>query len=561
LIKLAVERFFTWIDQMDRSGFFIDHSAGMAPIRFFETCVNHTKGSKAGQPFVLAPFQQFTLYNVFGWKDAKTKTRRINTVYDKRAKKNGKTAEMAGLALFAMSFDKEYEAEIYVGATKEDQAKLCTTAAKNMIESAMANPALKALGFETRQKDILFGPTNSFMRPLGGDSKTQDGINAHLAIIDEYHAHASDDVKENLESSMVQRAQPLTWHITTAGFNVSGVCKQYETVCIDVLEGRKIDDHLWIMIHNLDQGDKWDDPATWIKANPLLGQGLKLKALKKEFQKAENQPSKIPNFKTKHLNLWVDAPQIWIPNEVYKKCEIDQIPPGVFQEYGSVGAVDLATTTDITAMVFMSYPDPEGLHYMKPYFFCPRETIERRTKSDRVPYRYWMDKKYLIATEGNTTDFDIVESFATKHYFELNADAFEMDQWNAAQMAQRLMERDVNVSFFSQAIGVISKPTKDFERLIMNGQIRFEYNPIMEWMLSGCIIYKDANENIKVHKGKSNQGVKRVDGVVAAIMCLGGIYSVEESNESRYNDMEIEVDQPQGPPEPEPNYDSKYNHL
>jgi phage terminase large subunit-like protein len=43
------------------------------------------------------------------------------------------------------------------------------------------------------------------MRALGGDSKTQDGINCHVGIIDEYHA--DDTVKENLESSTVQRTQ------------------------------------------------------------------------------------------------------------------------------------------------------------------------------------------------------------------------------------------------------------------------------------------------------------------------------------------------------------------
>ena len=48
------------------------------------------------------------------------------------------------------------------------------------------------------------------MKPLGGDSKTQDGINSHKTIIDEYHAHKDDSVKENLESSSASRKQPIT---------------------------------------------------------------------------------------------------------------------------------------------------------------------------------------------------------------------------------------------------------------------------------------------------------------------------------------------------------------
>lgn len=94
-IKQAVERFYQWIETAEQDGFYLDHNKGMQVIHFFPTFLNHTKGKMAGKPFHLAPFQQFTLYNVFGWIKKSTGFRRINTVYDKRAKKNGKTAEMA----------------------------------------------------------------------------------------------------------------------------------------------------------------------------------------------------------------------------------------------------------------------------------------------------------------------------------------------------------------------------------------------------------------------------------------------------------------------------------
>jgi len=111
-IKQAVERFYIWIETAEKDGYHLDHNKGMQIVNFFPTFLNHTKGKMAGKPFILAPFQQFTLYNVFGWIKKSNGFRRINTVYDKRAKKNGKTAEMAGVGLFGMSFDLEMEAEI-----------------------------------------------------------------------------------------------------------------------------------------------------------------------------------------------------------------------------------------------------------------------------------------------------------------------------------------------------------------------------------------------------------------------------------------------------------------
>jgi phage terminase large subunit-like protein len=538
-VRQACKRFFSWIENADKQGYRLDHKKGMAIINFFPLLLNHTKGKLAGRPFELAPFQQFTMYNVFGWLD-QNGNRRINTVYDKRAKKNGKSAEMAGLALYMMSFEMENEAEIYVGATKEDQAKICWSAAKNFIDSPLANPSLKSLGFVCKQKEIVNTETGSSLKPLGGDSKTQDGINSHLSIIDEYHAHATDGVKENLESSSVQRRQPITWHITTAGTNIASVCKAYEDTCIEVLDGIKEDDHLWIMIHDLDEGDDWEDESNWYKANPLLGQGLDIASLRKEFTKAVNQPSKAPNFKTKHLNMWVDAPTIWIPQEIWDKNKVDHIPIEKFKEFGSFAAVDLSTTTDITAEIHLSEPDENGDRYILPFFFCPKATIEQRSKEDRVPYRAWMDAELLTATDGNTVDYSVVEKSICKNYYELGTLCVEFDKWNASQLMNNLMEKGLEVSEFSQSIANISYPTKQFEKLVYDGKLKHDGNIILKWMLSGCVIYEDANENKKVHKGKSHAGNKRVDGIVAAIMALGGSLTVEEQQESKYNDMDVD---------------------
>jgi phage terminase large subunit-like protein len=537
-IKLAVDRFYNWLDEASPETFYLDHDDAMRYIKFFPQLLRHTKGKMAGQKFELAPFQQFTLYNVFGWKD-KNGLRRINTVYDQRAKKNGKSAEMAGVSLEVMSIDGESEAEVYVGATKEDQAKICWRQAKQFIDSPLANPLLKELGFYTKQREIIFKPTQSVLMPLGGDSKTQDGINSHLAIIDEYHAHPTDAVKENLESSSVQRQQPITYHITTAGTNIASVCKQYADVCKDILQGIKKDNHTFIMIHELDEGDDWEAEQNWVKANPLLHQGLSIDNLRKEYIKAKNQPSKAPNFKTKHLNMWVDAPQIWIPNEIWMNNKTDQNYLKKFEELGSVSGADLSTTTDLTADAYLTYPGKDGKRYLKVYCYCPLDTIEKRSKEDRVPYRQWMDEGWLIATPGNTVDYNIFRDNKIKNQSVFNVKNNEFDKWNATTLQNELTEAGVPVSNFSQAISTISFPTKEFERLVYEGNIIHDGNPIVQWALASCVIYRDPNENIKVTKKLSHANGRRVDPIIAAIMALGGTMSEEpEDSESQYNNQD-----------------------
>ncbi|MCO6149076.1 terminase large subunit [Flavobacterium sp. NRK1] len=552
LIKLAVQRFFRWIDEAPESGFYLDHAAGMSIIDFFPLCLNHTKGKMAGKAFHLAPFQQFTMYNVFAWKkqmgavpDPDTDLRRIRTIYDKRAKKNGKSAEMAGLGLYMLSVEMEMEAEVYVGATKEDQARICWNQAKQFVESPVANRALKKMGFYSQQRIIGFHPTGSVMKPLGGDSQTQDGINAHLSIIDEYHAHKDDSVKENLESSAVQRTQPLIWHITTAGTNIQSACKRYEDSVVEVLEGRAEMDHIFIMIHDIDEEDDWEDENVWIKANPLLDQGLNIDRIREEYEKAKLQPSKIPNFKTKHLNMWVDAPTVWIMSDTWMRQSYrhnkdrkmtDAQVLEKFQKYGCYGGLDLSSTTDITAYALVSEPDDDGDRYVKVFFFCPKIGIDKRSKVDRVPYRFWADKGYIVATEGEVVDYNIVYDYIQVNHTLHKTIRIEIDEWNAANITTNLMDSGINVSYFSQSITKLSKPTKQFEKLVYEGKLWHDGNPVLAWMLAGCQIISDANENIKVHKGKSNTNGRRIDGIPAIINALGGSLSEpEDTNESIYN--------------------------
>lgn len=540
-VKQAVERFFAWIETAEQDGFYLDHNKGMQIVSFFLTFLNHTKGKLAGKPFVLEPFQAFTMYNVFGWLDKEGK-RRISTVYDKRAKKNGKSAEMAGLSLFCMSFDMEMEAECYVGATKEDQAKICWKQAAQFIQSPVANRNLQKMGFYVQQKKIGFTRTGSSMSPLGGDSSTQDGINAHLSIIDEYHAHKDDSVKENLESSSVQRKQPLLWHITTAGSNKGSVCKNYEDSVIEVLNGDKKDDHLWIMIHDLDEGDDWEDQNVWIKANPLLGNGLDIAQMVREFIKAKNQPSKIPNFKTKHLNMWVDGLSAWIPAEIWKKNEVDysKLDESVIekaQKYGSYAGLDLSSIADITAEIVLTEPDENGDQYVIPFLFCPEENIDRRSKNDGVPYRYWVDAGFMIATPGNRVDYNYLKRHIREVFETYNVKRFEADPWNASSLLSEMVEMEIPVAELAQIMSRLNHPTKMLEKLIYDGKIKHDGNPAMYWMLAACVTIEDSKGNIMISKKESHKNKKRIDGWAGLVNALAGSLSPDEedTNESYYN--------------------------
>jgi len=532
-LQMCVDRYFDWLASADDDGYYFDTDSAERVIKFFPAFLNHTKGKLAGQPFHLAPFQQFTLYNLFGWKSKATGLRRIRTVYDKRAKKNGKTAEMAGLALYVMALDGEMSAEVYVGATKMDQAKLCWDQAKSFIEHPVSNQTLKKVGFVCQQNKIQFPETGAIMKPLEKSAETQDGINSHLAIIDEYHAHKDDGVKENLESSSVNRTQPITYHITTAGSMIGSVCFEYEQdVCLEVLKGAKKDNALWIMMHDIDADDDWHDESCWHKANPLLGQGLSIDGIRTEYVKAKNQPSKVPNFKTKHLNKWVSSMDSFIDDDYWMQ-EDNCLPPRYdrFAIAGCNAGLDLSTVKDLTACAFVSLPDDEGVVDLDVLLFCPEDTIDRRASEDGVPYKSWQLQGYLIATPGNIVDYRVVEDQVYSRYTKYATRWIDYDRFNSSSIVTNLISRGIKMHPFSQVISHFSTPTKEFESLVIQGKIRHGGNPALRWMLGGCKTIEDPNENIRIDKARST---RRVDGIVATVMALAGTLTPDPESDNLY---------------------------
>lgn len=556
-IKQAVARFFSWIATAEKDGYHLDHNAGMHIIDFFELFLTHTKGPKASnkEPFVLSPYQQFEIYNVMAWKDAKD-NRRIKTVYVKEARKGGKTAKLAGVGNYFLTFDDESSPEIYAAATKEAQAKIVWEQAYDFVLQSLP---LRRIGVKNTQREIRFPREMGKFRFLGGDSKTQDGLNPSLAIIDEYHAHKDDGVREVLESAMGARRNPLLYIITTAGFNMQSVCKAAEDVYIDILDGHKKDDHTFIMIHDLDDGDNWEDSANWFKANPNLGVSVSMEYLKGEYTKAVNQPSKIPNFKTKHLNMWVDAAEVRIPSETWAKSS-GKIKLKNFIELGCAAAFDLSSTIDLTSLVFVSNADENGFRDVLPINFCPLETVDHRSKEDRVPYRYWKDLKLadyidfsgtelenedfwkkqtvLTATEGNQIDYSVVRTYIAYLWDILKPKWYEYDPWKATELVQYLQKNGVEVHPFPQTITHFSFPTTEFETLAHSGRFRHGGHPVLSWMLSGCVARMDPNENLRYDKSKST---KRIDGIIATIMALAGTITEEDGNESKYNNNNEEI--------------------
>ena len=197
-LRLAVERYYTDLDRAFDKGRYFDKKATMRAIRFIEK-LKHTKGEWAGQRFRLEPWQQFVLWNIFGWKNADG-TRRFRYAYIEIARKNGKTALSAGIGLYMLFADGESRPEVYSAATVKDQAKICFSDAVEIVKATDLKNYLTPY-----RNSIVYELKGGTMKPLSSDYGTHDGLNPSCGIIDEFHAHKDSGMFDVIKSAFGAR--------------------------------------------------------------------------------------------------------------------------------------------------------------------------------------------------------------------------------------------------------------------------------------------------------------------------------------------------------------------
>ena len=492
-------------------GLWYDEAAADRAVSFFSRFLKHHKGEWAGRPFILDPWQEHDIIRpMFGWMRADG-TRRYRTGYVEIPRKNGKSTLAAGIGLYLTIADGEAGAEVYSSATKKDQAKIVHDAAKQMVRGSRELSKFVTV----LRNNISVERIAAKFEPLGADSNTLDGLNAHGNIVDELHAHRDRTVWDVLITSMGARRQPLTLAITTAGTYVpTSIGWEQHDYAVKVLEGIIEDDSYFVYIAAADKDDDWTDPATWYRANPALGISIKEEYLREQCEKAKSSPAFQNTFRRLHLNQWTEQTTRWIDMDKWGQ---GARPLDPLEGRVCFAGLDLASTTDLTALVLV-FPDEDYHEFdVLAKFWVPGERMVERVRRDRVPYDAWARDGYLDVTDGDVFDDEAVR-LAIRELGELyDIKEIAYDRWGASSLAPKLAGDGFLVVPMGQGFASMAAPTKELDRLIVGGLLRHAGNPILAWMASNVAVRQDPAGNIKIDKSKSTE---RVDGMVALVMGL-----------------------------------------
>lgn len=522
-VRLAARRFLDDLssEKSEEFPYYFDELEAQLAVDFFPMFLRHHQGDLAGEPLFLEPWEQFIIANLFGWKRKQDDTRRFRKAYVSVARKNGKSAIAGGIGIKGLLLDGEGGPRIVCAATKRAQARIIWDSVAATLEQ---NPELMrefginiAKSLNTTRISLSTGLADFI--PLGRDSRTEDGHNVHMGIIDEYHEHPDDKMAEVIRTAMGSRSQPLLFIITTAGFDIQSPAYEEERYLQGILEGATVDETYFGIIFTLDETDDWRDPAVWIKANPNLGVGKHVEQIQNMITEAEHKPATKLQVITKELNVWTQALSTWLDFPTWQNCNSGTIDEEALRGRPCFAALDCSMSRDHTVVTYAFPPQALGLRWEYVHrVWVPADNLAEKASQDGAPYLDWLAAGY-IEHSGDTINRTEVENQIRSDLELFDVRELAYDRYGDGQpIALSLEESGLPVVMFPQSAKEFTAPTNEFERLVLLGEMEHGRNPVMDYYVKSAHIYTGPNDTRKPVKHKQGDDTSRIDGVITSIM-------------------------------------------
>lgn len=504
--------------------YIFDEKRAGQPIAFIEAFCKHSKGEWAGKPVKLELFQKAFISALFGFVDRHTGLRQYREALFFVARKNGKSTLLAGIALYMLIADSEMGADIYSAATKKDQAKVIFDETHNMIkQSGYLRKHIKK-----RKTDLYFPLTFSKFQPLGKNSDTFDGLNAHCVIIDELHGIKDRNLYEVMKQSQSARRQPLLIMITTAGTVRECIFDDVYSYACNVVDGSFTDDHFLPILYELDSREEWTNPSAWQKANPALGTIKKLDVLQMEISKAQNSPNDLSGVLVKDFNIRDTISTAWLNMDDIVNEETFELSR--FYNCYAIGGADLSTTGDLTCATLLMLDKDTKQRFVAQMYWLPKANFENRVKIDKIPYDKWLARGLLRLCNGNTINYGDVTAWFIEmaNEYKIFPAWVYYDSWSAKYWVEEMENNGFKMERCIQGAKTLSLPLQMMGADLQAKRINYNSNPLLRWCLSNTGVLTDRNGNIVPIK---NQAAKqRIDGVASMLDAYVGLYE-------RYNEF------------------------
>jgi len=246
-----------------------------------------------------------------------------------------------------------------------------------------------------------------------------------------------------------------------------------------------------------------------------------MSAIRKEAVEAKQMPSKLAEFRIKRLNRPASTADGWIDLTKWQQCA-GEVDLEWLSDYPCWGGLDLASTTDIAALRLVWNVD--GVYYTHGWRWAPESAVAYRTERGTVPYASWVETGLLKQTEGDVTDYAIIEADILEACEKFNVQLMAYDKWNASDLVNRLVAAGVPMIEFIQGPKSYHPAMQALERAYISGRLAHGGDALLNWCASNVVARRDQNLNMAPDKKRS---ADKIDDMAALLMAVGVSLSME----------------------------------
>ena len=461
----------------------------------------------------LVGFQWFFIVNSLCVRRKTNNKRRYELSILLIARKNGKTLLTALILMLLMLMCDPYAETYSVAPDRELSGQVYKE-----FQKLLANSPKMSKYFKILRSEIRCTANHCVYKPLACSDNRLDGRLATVWVGDEVGALKNSYPLEAMQSSQITLEEKFGIIISTAYESLDNPMTENVNYAKKVLDKVVNDDTTFALIYEPDDYNEWMTDNALYQANPLAIEiDAVFKNISDKRKKAIEMPSALTNFKTKHMNIFLDGDEleVYIPLDVIRKGKIE---PNSYDWKGKevyIG-VDLSQSNDNTAVAMVTYDRELEKYVIKSWVFYPTNKEDEKIQREKVPYDRYAKQGLCFPCGANNIDYKFVEDFVLniENKFGVKIISITYDRYNAISSVQKWEDAGYTMIEQKQHSQYLHLGTKKFREVATDYRVLYENNMLFEINLTNAMLDRDTNLNMYINKKKSNGKIDIIDAII-----------------------------------------------
>jgi phage terminase large subunit-like protein len=346
------------------------------------------------------------------------------------------------------------------------------------------------------------------------------GLRTKIATIDEW---LSGDLREDVIGAVEQGASKLDDYliiaISSEGTVRNGSGDTIKMELADILKGEYQAPHVSIWHYKLDEVDEVADPATWLKANPNLGQTVTYETYQLDVERAEKAPAARNDILAKRFGIPMEGYTYFF---TYEETLPHRVRPMAYNGMAAALGMDASQGDDFWAFTFL-FPLGGDRYGVITRSYITERTLMLLQAAMRQKYEEFIQEGSLHVMNGTVLDWEEIyedlDAFIIAAEFDVVCLGY--DPYNAKEFIKRWEAENgsFGIEKVMQGAKTESVPLGELKKLSEDRNLFFDQS-LMSFAMGNAITLEDTNGNRKLLKKRQEEKIDNVAALMDAYIAM-----------------------------------------